>query len=171
MRHRVAVAALLFLLCGAALAGEERAFPGGGAAAAIPGATSGGTADFTLPDLEGRPVTLGPFLGRKPVLLVFWATWCPECKAAIPEINAMTEEPLAGKLQILGLDYRESREKVANTVKTRGIRFPVLLDERGQAARAYGVVGIPTYILIDRRGNIVYREHVLPGNLSRLLGS
>lgn len=171
MRSRYAIAALLFLLCGVALAGPERLLSGGGEAAATPGAGSDRPADFTLPDLDGRPVALSRFLGKKPVLLVFWATWCPECKAAIPEINAMTTGPLAGKLQILGLDFRESREKVAYAVKARGIRYPVLLDLRGQAARAYGVVGIPTYVLIDRRGNMVYREHVLPADITRILGS
>jgi len=171
MRYRNAIAALLFLLCGAALAGPERVLPEGGAGAAIPGASTGPAADFTLPDLDDRPVTLGQFLGKTPVLLVFWATWCPECKAAIPEINSLTTGPLAEKLQIFGLDYRETREKVALAVKSRGIRYPVLLDERGQAARAYGIVGIPTYVLIDRRGNVAYREHVLPGDITRLLGS
>jgi len=171
MGSRYAVAALLFLLCGAALAGPDRLPPGDGGRAAPGAAESGRSMDLTLPDLDGRPVSLGRYLGKKPVLLFFWATWCPECKAAIPEINAMTSEPLAGKLQILGLDFRESREKVANAVKTRGIRFPVLLDERGQAARAYGVVGIPTYILFDRRGKMVYREHVPPGDIARILGS
>jgi peroxiredoxin len=171
MNYRYAIAALLFLLCGAALAGPERVLQETGGTAATPVAENNRPADFTLPDLDGRPVTLGPFLGKKPVLLVFWATWCPECKAAIPEINALATGPLAEKLQIFGLDFRESREKVARAVESRGIRFPVLLDERGQAARAYGVVGIPTYILIDRRGNIVYREHVLPGDITHLLGS
>jgi peroxiredoxin len=171
MRCRYALAALLFLLCGAALAGPERILPEGGAGAAIPGASTGPAADFTLPDLDGRPVTLGPFLGKTPVLLVFWATWCPECKAAIPEINALATGPLAGKLQVFGLDFRESREKVAQAVKSRGIRYPVLLDEAGQAARAYGIVGIPTYVLIDRRGNVAYRGHVLPGEITRILGS
>jgi peroxiredoxin len=169
MRYRFAIAALLFLLCGAALAGTERLLPEGGGSAATGGAESDQPADFTLPGLDGRQVALGRFLGKKLVLLVFWATWCPECNAAIPEINAMTREPLAGKLQILGLAFRESREKVAIAVKARGIRYPVLLDERGQVARAYGIVGIPTYVLIDRRGNVAYREHVLPGDISRYL--
>jgi len=169
MPHRYAIAALLFLLCGASLAGPERLLSGGGEAAATPGAGSDRPADFTLPDLDGRPVALGPFLWKKPVFLVFWATWCPECEAAIPEINAMTTGPLAEKLQILGLDFRESREKVALAVKSRGIRYPVLLDGRGQVARAYGVVGIPTYVLIDRRGIVAYREHVLPGDIARYL--
>jgi peroxiredoxin len=171
MRSRHVIAALLFLLCGVALAGSERLLSGGVEVASTPGAGIDRSVDFTLPDLDGRPVALGPFLGKNPVLLVFWATWCPECKAAIPEINGMTTGPLAGKLQILGLAFRESREKVARAVTSRGIRYLVLLDLRGQVARAYGVVGVPTYILIDRRGNIVYREHVLPGEITRLLGS
>jgi peroxiredoxin len=114
-------------------------------------------------------VALNQFLGKKPVLLVFWATWCPECKAAIPEINAMATGPLSEKLQVLGLDFRESREKVSAAVKARDIRFPVLLDKKGQVARAYGVVGIPTYVLIGRDGKVAYREHVLPGDISRFL--
>ena len=170
MRSRYAIALLLFLLCGAALAGPDRA---GEAAPSSPagGADASPPPDFTLPDLDGRPVTLAPFLGKKPVLLVFWATWCPECKAAIPEINAMSTGPLAEKVQVFGLDFRESREKVAQAVKSRGIRYPVLLDERGQAARAYGVVGIPTYILIDRNGNVAWRRHLLPGDIGSMLGS
>ena len=170
MPYRFAVAAILFLLCGVALAGPESALPGA-VGAASSGAGSDLPADFTLPDLDGQQVALGPFLGKKPVLLVFWATWCPECKAAIPEINALATGPLAEKLQIFGLDFRESREKVALAVKSRGIRYPVLLDERGQVARAYGVVGIPTYILIDRKGNIAWRKHLLPEDIGSLLGS
>jgi len=170
MRHRHAAAALLFLLCGAALAGPSPTVSGIGAAP-VPAAGNGPAAEFTLPDLEGRPVELRAFLGKSPVLLVFWATWCPECKAAVPEINSLAAEQARGKLQVFGLDFRESREKVAQAVKSRGIRYPVLLDERGQAARAYGVVGIPTYILIDRNGNIAWREHRLPGDFASLLGS
>jgi len=169
MRHRYAIAALLVLLCGAALAGPEHLISGGGEAAETLGPEGSLPADFTLPDLDGRPVALNQFLGKTPVLLVFWATWCPECRAAIPEINAMATGPLSGKLQVLGLDFQESREKVAQAVTSRGIRYPVLLDLRGEVARAYGVVGIPTYILIDRRGNVTYRGHVLPGDLSRFL--
>jgi peroxiredoxin len=81
----------------------------------------------------------------------------------------MATGPLAAKLQVLGLDFRESREKVANAVKARGIRYPVLLDEHGQVARGYGVVGIPTYILIGRDGKVIYREHILPADISRYL--
>ena len=168
MRYRHAIAAVLFLLGWAALAGPGR-LVAGGATAETPGAGSNRPADFTLPDLDGRPVTLGRFLGKEAVLLVFWATWCAECKAAIPEINALSTGPLAGKLQVLGLDFRESRETVARAVTSRGIRYPVLLDLRGEVARAYGVAGVPTYVLIGKDGNVVYREHVLPDDIARYL--
>jgi peroxiredoxin len=119
--------------------------------------------DFTLPDAGGREVSLGPFIGKKPVLLVFWATWCPHCNESVPVINRMhTEPPTNGKLQILALDFMESREKVSAFISSKKVTFPVLLDRSGSVARKYRVVGIPTYILIDRDGRVVYRGHDLP---------
>jgi len=168
MRASHARTLLLILLCGAALAGPDRV--GGTAASSLPGGAEVERApEFTLPALDGQPVALNQFLGKMPVLLVFWATWCPECKAAIPEINALHGGQFSGKLHVLGLDFRESREKVAAVVKARDIRYPVLLDEKGKVARAYGVVGIPTYVLVGRDGKVLYREHVLPGDISRYL--
>jgi peroxiredoxin len=89
----------------------------------------------------------------------------PQCRAAIPSINAL-HAGRREKVQILGIDFRESREKVAATVKARDIRYTVLLDEKGKVARAYGVVGIPTFVLIDRNGVIAHRSHALPDDLS-----
>ena len=170
MRKRYLFAALLFVLAGITLAWPDRE-----RAAMVPGPDPPVTheanrpADFTLSALDGRPVALNQFLGKKPVLLFFWATWCPECEAAIPSINALHAGPLGGKVQILGVDYKESREKVAAAVKARNIRYPVLLDGNGKVTSAYGVAGIPTYVLIGRDGNIVYRDFVLPADLSRFL--
>ncbi len=164
MRTTRTLAALLFLIGGIAFADPAReGLPFHGAMG------DEHPADFTLQALDGPPVSLSQFLGKKPVLLVFWATWCPECNAAFPKINALHGGPAGEKMQILALDFRETREKVAAAVKSRDIRYPVLLDERGQVARAFGVVGIPTYVLIGRDGKVVYRENVLPGDISRYL--
>jgi len=120
--------------------------------------------DFTLPDANGRQVSLGQFIGKKPVLLVFWATWCPTCKEEVPVINRMhSEPPTNGDLQILALDFMESEEKVNAFIKRKRVAYPVLLDRRGKVARKYRVVGIPTYILIDRNGKVSYRDHDLSG--------
>jgi len=118
--------------------------------------------DFTLPESGGGQVSLGQFLGKKPVLLVFWATWCAICKEEIPVINRMHSEPPTNEsLQILALDFMESEKKVNAFIKRKKVAYPVLLDRRGKVARKYRVVGIPTYILIDRDGKVVYRDHAL----------
>jgi len=120
--------------------------------------------DFTLPEPGGGQVSLSQFIGKKPVLLVFWATWCAICKEEIPVINRMhSEPPTNGNLQILALDFMESEKKVSAFIKRNKVAYPVLLDRHGKVARKYRVVGIPTYILIDRDGKVVYRDHDLSG--------
>ena len=118
--------------------------------------------DFTLPDASGKQVSLAQFIGKKPVLLVFWATWCAICKEEVPVINRMhSEPPMSGKVQILALDFMESEKKVNAFISSKKVAYPVLLDRRGRVARKYKVVGIPTFILIDRDGKVVYRDHDL----------
>jgi peroxiredoxin len=160
------IAAGMFLLLGTVVLAEvaRNAPPPAG-----DGVAAARAADFSLRGLDGEAVSLEQFRGKKPVLLVFWATWCPECKAAIPKINALHGAPEGERLEILALDYRETREKVAAAVQSRDIRYRVLLDDRGEAARAFGVVGIPTYILVGRDGNILYRENVLSREILRYL--
>ncbi|MGE5247363.1 MAG: TlpA disulfide reductase family protein [Verrucomicrobiota bacterium] len=169
MKRLKIVACLLPLLCAVAMAGPVPA----AAASSTPARGAAPPAqrpeDFTLPGLDGQPVALSRYLGKTAVLLVFWATWCPECRASVPSINAIHDGPAGGRIRILAIDYRESREQVASAVKARGIRYPVLLDGDGSVAAEYGIVGVPTYILIDRKGSIAYRDHVLPSDLSPYL--
>ena len=120
--------------------------------------------NFTLPEPGGGQVSLAPFIGKKPVLLVFWATWCAICKEEVPAINRMhSEPPTSGSLQILALDFMESEAKVNAFIRKEKVGYPVLLDRRGKVARKYRVVGIPTFILIDRDGKVAYRGHDLSG--------
>jgi peroxiredoxin len=119
--------------------------------------------DFTLPDANGKDVSLNRIIGKKPVLLAFWATWCPPCHKAVPILNRMhTESPASNGIQILALDFMESEKKVNAFIKKKKVAYPVLLDRRGKVARKYRVVGIPTYILIDRDGKVLFRDHDLP---------
>ena len=69
---------------------------------------------------------------------------------------------MSGKVQILALDFMESEKKVNAFISSKKVAYPVLLDRRGKVARKYRVVGVPTYILIDRKGKVVYRGHELP---------
>ncbi|HJX15678.1 MAG TPA: TlpA disulfide reductase family protein [Candidatus Deferrimicrobiaceae bacterium] len=156
-----AVGALLVLAAAALVGGRSAGWSTGGASAASSGPRE--WVDFTLPDAGGEQVTLARFVGKKPVLLVFWATWCPHCNESVPVINRMhTEPPTSETLTILALDFMESREKVSAFIASKKVAFPVLLDGSGSVARKYRVVGIPTYVLIDRDGKIVYRDHEIP---------
>jgi peroxiredoxin len=158
----------LFLLATAPPGVERIAYSD---AAAVSAAVTGPVewVDFTLPDAEGNTVSLGQFIGRKPVLLIFWATWCPHCKESVPDINRMHREPAGnGDVQILALDFMESPAKVNSFISAKKVAFPVLLDRKGAVARMYRVVGIPMYILIDRKGKVVYRGHDTPDVLKYL---
>lgn len=139
------------------------------AAAPAAGSGSGEIADFTLPDMAGQPVTLSRLAGTTPVLLVFWATWCPYCNEAVPQINALQSGAAGRDLRILALDYKESRETVSAFIHAKGVRYPVLLDADGAVAKKYGVVGIPTYVLIGRERKVAYRANILPDDIRKYL--
>ncbi|HZW37480.1 MAG TPA: TlpA disulfide reductase family protein [Candidatus Deferrimicrobiaceae bacterium] len=128
----------------------------------------GGDAGFTLESPAGKSVSLGEFAGRKPVLLVFWATWCPHCNEAVPAINEI-QTRLSGRLQILAIDFMESKERVTAFVKAKNVSYPVLLDRNGKVARQYRVLGIPTYVVLDKKGEIVYSGNDLPPSLEPYL--
>ncbi len=163
MKRGTCAAILALLLFAVAATGTERTAGGGTGTASDASGSKTEWVDFTLPDASGKDVSLGRFIGKQPVLLAFWATWCPRCNESVPEINRMHEEARKyGGLQILALDYMESREKVNAFVSSKKVLYPVLLDRNGRIARKYKVVGIPTYLLIDRNGKVVYRDHELP---------
>ncbi len=156
------VAALLAgaLLASAALAGAILARPVGAAKGPAIGEPA---PPFTLPDLEGRPVSLASFRGRV-VILHFWATWCPVCRDEMPILEEAARARAAG-LAVLGINLGEKKDRVAAYVRKQGIAFPVLLDARGKVASAYGVLSLPITLIIDRDGRLV--EAVRMGSLSR----
>jgi thiol-disulfide isomerase/thioredoxin len=118
--------------------------------------------DFSLQDLEQAPVSLGQIVGKKPVLLLFWAGWCPICREKVPVLNRIHRE---GAVAVVAVNVKESPKKVKAAVRSLGIRYPVLLDTDGSVARKYKVPGIPAYIVIDTAGRIVYDGNALPGRI------
>jgi peroxiredoxin len=137
--------------------------------AALAGQALGAEAtDFTLESAAGERVSLGRFAGQKAVLLVFWATWCPHCNAAVPAINEI-QSRLPDRLKVLAIDFLESREKVLSFMKAKNVSYTVLLDRDGTVARKFRVVGIPTYVVVDRNGRIVYSDNALPESIEKYL--
>ena len=113
--------------------------------------------DFTVYDAEGKAVKRSDMQGT-PVVLNFWASWCPPCKSEMPDFDAVYQE-LGGEVQFMMVDLtdggRETAETGAAYIKEQGYTFPVFFDTDGEAARAYAVRSIPTTMFIDKDGYIV----------------
>jgi len=106
--------------------------------------------DFTLGSLTGRKVTLSQLRG-KVVLVDFWATWCRPCWMSMPELQKLHDQ-FAGKgLVVLGITNEEKKE-VEPFVAQRRFTFTILFDSDDAVGQAYRVPGLPTSILIDRKG-------------------
>lgn len=108
--------------------------------------------DFTLKDLNGRPVKLSGLRG-KPVLLNFWATWCPPCRKEMPDLQKF-HELYGDKITLLGIDFGESKSDVLAFLREFGITYANLLDRDGRAFVRYRLTGIPTSYWIDSKGII-----------------
>jgi thiol-disulfide isomerase/thioredoxin len=120
--------------------------------------------DFSVPDVEGQPVRLSDFQG-KPVFLNFWATWCPPCKAEMPEIQKLHQQ--TPELVVLGVDLGQteaSPQAVAAFMRSNGYSWRVPFDADGAVSNAYGVISIPTSFFIDRSG-VVQAKYVGPMSL------
>ena len=119
---------------------------------------------FTLKDHYGKPHTLDDYKG-KIVFLNFWATWCPPCRAEMPDIQKLYERsPREGKDAVIVLGVAAPKlgsEKDEAGIKAfmdkNGYTYPVLMDKEGKLFEAYSIRAIPTTYLIDRRGNVIGR--------------
>jgi len=89
----------------------------------------------------------------------FWATWCPPCRAEMPSMEKLYQAYRDRGLVILAISGdRASRSSVEAFVQELGVTFPILLDPEGNVFAQYGVRGLPTSYLLDRRGRIVSAE-------------
>jgi len=116
--------------------------------------------DFTLSTLDGAEVTLSDLRG-KPVLINFWASWCPPCRLEMPELIRIYEAHKDEDFVILGVDltFQDAIADVEAFVEEFNMTFPVLLDKTGEVGRSYRLLGIPMSVFIDRQG-IIRRIHI-----------
>jgi peroxiredoxin len=132
-------------------------------------ATTGSDAvDFTLTDIDGREQTLSKYLGKGPVLLSFWATWCKPCLAEMEHLETMYEAKKDKGFVVLAisLDGPETEASVLPTARSKGWTFPVAVDTETRATSLYNPRRAqPFSVLIDKHGKIVLRrENYNPGD-------
>jgi cytochrome c biogenesis protein CcmG/thiol:disulfide interchange protein DsbE len=109
--------------------------------------------DFRVIGLDGAPIQLSDFRGR-PILVTFWATWCPPCRAEDPDIEAVYRQFQDAGLVVLAVDLGEDPVTVRNYAQRAGLTFTVALDQRNEAAGIYRIAGPPTHYFIDADGLI-----------------
>jgi cytochrome c-type biogenesis protein len=114
--------------------------------------------DFSLNDIEGKTFKLSSQKGS-PVIMFFGATWCPACRGEMPNYKALYEKYAQSGLKFLYINLNESTKKVARFAKENSFPFIVLLDQDGSVASNYGIIGVPTLVLVDKQGNVIGMGH------------
>lgn len=115
--------------------------------------------DFELQTLDGKTVKLSDFRG-KPVLLNFWATWCPPCRFEVPFLDQINQSYAAKGLVMLAVDIGEDSTTINNFMMSLNVSLPVLMDTDKKVAKAYSITTIPRTFLIDNNGII---RQMVPG--------
>ncbi len=109
--------------------------------------------ELALTTLDGEPVSLADYRGQ--VLIVnLWATWCPPCKAEMPDLKAYYQEHRDEGLVLVAINVQEPADRVRPFVKAFDLPFPVWLDEAGASMMAFRTQGLPSTFVIDPEGQI-----------------
>ncbi|NTV13961.1 MAG: TlpA family protein disulfide reductase [Desulfobulbaceae bacterium] len=148
----VALACLLGMLAGCKGSSQE---------AAPPVRTIGKPApDFVLQDCKGKTWHLSELRG-KVVFVNFWATWCPPCRSEMPSMQELLQSLPPKDFQMLAILSNDQAEVAERLAASIGFTAPILLDPDNQAAKAYGITGVPETYIVDKDG--ILREAVIGG--------
>lgn len=121
--------------------------------------------DFTLDTLQGEQIKLSNLRGQI-VVVNFWTTWCPPCRAETPALQSAYEAYQESSVVILGVNLtdQDSLPDVKSFVQDFKLTYPILLDRNGAVGLLYQLNGLPTTFFIDRKG--VIRTTVVGGPMS-----
>jgi thiol-disulfide isomerase/thioredoxin len=111
-----------------------------------------------LPKLSVKWLEKKPDTDGKPMIVEFWATWCPPCRASIPHLNEIYAKYKDKGLQVVGITD-EDRAKILKFEKEVPIEYSVGLDTGGKYAKPFGIQGIPHAVLVDKSGKVVWEGH------------
>ena len=114
---------------------------------------------FTLPRLDQGPLNFPSDLAGKPVVVRFWADWCPYCRKEMKLIEAVYQRHKGSGLTVLAVNVSQDPDTVRKFMDSLEVSYPALLDEKSEVARTYGVVALPTTVFVGRDGRV--RQKIL----------
>ncbi|VAW59953.1 hypothetical protein MNBD_GAMMA08-1118 [hydrothermal vent metagenome] len=112
--------------------------------------------NFKLVDMDGNVHQLSDYKG-KPIIVNFWATWCPPCREELPSMNRGWEKIKSQGIIMLAINVGEDEDTIFTFTGDYPIDFTVLLDQSGEVAKQWPIKGLPTTFVVDPQGRIVYR--------------
>ena len=108
-------------------------------------------------DLDAKPVDLGQWIGKKPLFLEFWATWCENCEALLPRIKAAhATYGKAVEFIAVNVVVNQTPRRVREYVESHGISYRVLYDDQASSTRAYQAPATSYVVIVDKTGKVAY---------------
>jgi peroxiredoxin len=114
--------------------------------------------DFILNDLKGQKFRLSDYRGKKPVMIIFSTTWCSSCKREIPYFKSLYAAYAKKGIEIVNVGIQESKAKMAKFSARYNLPYRVLLDETGIVSGVYEIRGVPSLVLVDKKGFILCHQ-------------
>ncbi len=127
---------------------------------------TGSRVDIEVLDMTGTKVSFRSFIGHKPLVVVFWATWCPLCRDEVPTLNRLVADPA---IKVLAVNVGDNEQKVKSFITTNHVGYQVVRDPAWQTTAAYKVVGLPACLILDEGGQVLYRGSIVPKNIEAYL--
>jgi thiol-disulfide isomerase/thioredoxin len=111
----------------------------------------------TVNDLDGKPVDLGQWIGRKPVVIEFWATWCSNCEELLPRFRE-ARKVHGDRVEFIGVNVtvNQTPDRVRRYLADHDVPFRILYDDKGTSTRAYMAPATSYVVIVDQAGKVVY---------------
>ncbi len=113
---------------------------------------------FELETMNGSVVKFTDYLGKGPVALNFWGTWCPPCRRELPDFKQVYSDYRTKGVEIVGVSIRDTKEKLQSFTAENGIEWPQLIGLQETLIDFGNITAVPTTILYDRAGKEIYRH-------------
>lgn len=124
---------------------------------------------FSATDMDGNSVELEKIIGNQPVMLVFWASWCPNCTREVPKINSYVESLGKKGMKFIGINigYNDSPARARAFMEKTKMTYPNIFDKDRTITGQYKIFGVPTIIIADKSGKVVHNSPALPDDLEK----